>query len=68
MFAWLAEPTITRSQLLHDMQHTSGMTLEAVRALRQRARAWLDEHPDDEQVLGCGEGLKMLEEALLLEE
>lgn len=56
-----------RDQLLHDMQHTSGITLEGVRALRQRVRAWLDEHPDDEEVLGCGGGLKMLEEGFLLE-
>ncbi len=34
---------------------------------RQRLRQWLDEHPDDEEVLGCGEGLKMLEDGLLLE-
>lgn len=57
----------SRAQLLYDMQHTSGITLEGVRVLRQRARAWLDEHPDDEEVLGCGEGLKMLEDGLLME-
>jgi len=57
-----------RAQLLYDMQHTSGITLEAVRALRQCVRAWLEAHPDDHEVLGCGEGLKMLEEGLLMEE
>lgn len=57
-----------RTQLLHDMQHTRGITLPALRRLRQRVRVWLDAHPDDQEVLGCGEGLKMLEDALLLEE
>lgn len=39
-------------------------TLEEVIEAREQLRAWLKLHPDDYQLLGEGESLVMLEEAL----
>ena len=50
-----------RQKLLEDMQSSSVKSLEQVRMLRERVRAWLREHPDDQEVIETNEGLVMLE-------
>lgn len=50
-----------RAKLLKDMQSSDLRTLEQVKEVRRRVRAWLQEHPDDQEVIGTNEGLVMLE-------
>lgn len=40
-------------------------TLDEVREARKKLIQWLKRHPDDRQLLGEGESLRMLESAIL---
>jgi len=52
-----------REQLLREM-HQRFESVQQIEAVRKKMRAWLKKHPDDERILGEGEGLIMLENAM----
>jgi len=54
-----------REQLLREM-HQRFENVQQIRAVRKKMIVWLKKHPDDERILGEGEGLMMLERALSL--
>lgn len=54
-----------RQKLLDAMQDPRLQSLDQVRELRARVQEWLEQHPNDRQVLEIGESLNMLESALL---
>ena len=54
---------IERETLL-KLMHSPLKTLAEVRRVQALAFDWLKTHPDDDAVLGAGESLRMLAEAL----
>ena len=52
-----------REQLLREM-HQRFESVQQIEVVRKKMRAWLRKHPDDERILGEGEGLIMLENAM----
>jgi len=52
-----------REQLLNEM-HQRFESVQQIEAVSKRMLAWLEKHPDDERILGEGEGLVMLESAM----
>ncbi len=43
-------------------------TIEEIQAVKKEAHEWLQQHPDDLTVLSAGEGLAMMESALVNKE
>ncbi len=52
-----------REQLLREM-HQRFESVQQIKAVRRKMRAWLRKYPDDERILGEGESLMMLESAM----
>jgi hypothetical protein len=52
-----------REQLLREM-HQRFESVQQIEAVRKKMLAWLRKHPNDERILGEGEGLAMLESAM----
>jgi len=52
-----------REQLLREM-HQRFQNVQQIETVRRKIRAWLRKHPNDERILGEGEGLVMLENAM----
>lgn len=52
-----------REQLLREM-HQRFQNVQQIQIVRRKMRAWLRKHPNDERILGEGEGLVMLENAM----
>jgi hypothetical protein len=52
-----------REQLLREM-HQRFQNVQQIETVRRKMRAWLRKHPNDERILGEGEGLVMLENAM----
>ncbi len=53
--------SISRQDLLRKLYLSPVETLEQVRELQAMQLKWLEKHPNDEEVLGVGESLKMME-------